>query len=94
MEEQQNQPQEQAVDAPNPAEASSLPQSEEHPQGVQPVEPVNVPDERVPSDPSLMNPTVTSEQQVTEPARQDGPDQNEGQADVTPNPEPAEEQSF
>lgn len=57
-------------------------------------------DQRVPSGP--LNPTVTANQPVTDPARNPaaaegppptGPDQNEAQTDVPPNPEPSQEGS-
>jgi hypothetical protein len=64
--------------------------AEEHPQGVQPAEPIRVPDERVPSHP---NPVVGADQPVTDPDQQQGPDQNEDKPDVEPNPEPETEPS-
>jgi hypothetical protein len=85
QDEQQNEPN----DTANPAAASSASQSQEHPSGVVPADPIRVPDERVAQSPQ--NPTVTSDQPVTEPARQ--PDQNDTEPDVQPNPEPAEEPS-
>jgi hypothetical protein len=68
----------QAVDAPNPAEASSVPQ------GNQPHAEEKQPDERVASNP---NPVVGADQPVTEPGRSNPPtDPPDLQGEPQPDP--------
>lgn len=81
-----------ATEEVNQQQVADQQEAQEHPQGVQPAEPLRVPDERVPSDPGNMNPVVGADQPVTDPA-QPGPDQNELRPDVEPNPEPETEPS-
>lgn len=73
-----------------PGEPGGPPSANPHAQGVQPVQPLSVPDERVATSPQ--NPVVGADQPVSEPAKV-GPDQNELQPDVEPQPEPGAEPS-